>query len=57
MVNWSDAEFHHVLPYADGGSIIVLNGALMEKNCHRTLKDEEVKDFADWWKNRGNHDA
>lgn len=44
-VVWSDAEFHHVIPYSEGGPTTIGNAALVHRACHPRT-DEAVQQFA-----------
>lgn len=51
-VPWSDAEFHHIIPHAEGGRTEPENGALMHPKYHpRSAK--AVSDFREWWDSKG----
>jgi hypothetical protein len=50
-VEWPDAEFHHVEPYAGGGKTMAANGALVHKMCHPKTK-VDVDAFAKLWRAR-----
>ena len=47
---WSDAEFHHITPHAEGGRTAPDNGALMHSKCHPHTP-EAVIQFREWWNN------
>ena len=50
-VSWDECQIHHVVPFGEGGSTIVDNGALVHKDCH-PIKKEDVERFRHWWKNK-----
>ena len=51
-VPWQKAEFHHVLPHAQGGATELDNGALMHSRCHPQQNDK-VEKFREWWELEG----
>ncbi len=52
MVQWEDAEVHHVKEHKEGGKTTLDNAALVHKECHpRASKD--VEEFAQKWEECG----
>ena len=47
-VNWSEAEFHHVVEHHQGGPTQLENGALVHSHCHPKT-EYEVAAFAEAW--------
>ena len=45
---FSDAEFHHIDPHAEGGKTSVDNNVTVHKDCH-PKSSEEVAKFRNWW--------
>lgn len=46
IVSWDEAEFNHVVPYAEGGPTTISNAVLVHRACHpRTA--EAVRQFAE----------
>ena len=48
IVNWEEAEIHHVLPYSEGGKTELSNGALMHRSCH-PKNSRTVEAFREYW--------
>lgn len=48
-VSFGNAEYHHVLPHAQGGKTTLENGALMHPDCHPKQMDGNVAEFREWW--------
>ena len=48
IIEWQNAEIHHVVLHAEGGKTEISNGALMHCDCH-PKKDAIVEVFRDWW--------
>ena len=53
MVDWDQAEFHHVVPHRDGGETSIDNCALVDKECHPLSLDDENR-FRQWWSSKKN---
>lgn len=54
VVQWDDAQFHHIIPHAEGGRTEPDNGALMHAKCH-PRNPQPVGDFREWWEKEGKH--
>jgi hypothetical protein len=44
VVEWKDADFHHIIFHSNGGPTTVENGQLIHINCHRKFHEEKGKD-------------
>lgn len=49
-VTWTDADIHHILEHAKGGTTTLENGALVHRHCHP--KGAAAEKFAKEWRSR-----
>ncbi|MGC6536642.1 MAG: GmrSD restriction endonuclease domain-containing protein [Candidatus Puniceispirillaceae bacterium] len=47
IVEWDDAEFHHITPHSQGGATGIENCALVHKSCH-PRSSGDVATFKEW---------
>lgn len=48
IVDWEQAEFHHVIPHSHGGPTSIENCALVHADCHPRSSIDVAK-FKEWW--------
>lgn len=57
VVRFSDAHFHHIKPYNEGGKTTVDNLVTVHEKCHPQASDDVIR-FREWWeKNKTKKDG